>query len=103
MDRVVGHPLPVGLEAVQVVVEPDLVHCPAAMLRAVAAGAGIAPAIVGVAENVGVPGIEIRPLDPELSLNLEVVWRRAASPALLRLVDFLVDGAAHQSGGLQPG
>jgi DNA-binding transcriptional LysR family regulator len=39
-DRVVGHLLPVGHEAVQVVVEPDLVHCPAAMLRAVAAGAG---------------------------------------------------------------
>jgi DNA-binding transcriptional LysR family regulator len=102
-DRVVGHLLPVGHEAVQVVVEPDLVHCPAAMLRAVAAGAGIAPAIVGVAEHVGVAGIEIRPLDPELSLNLEVVWRVAASPALGRLVDFLVDGAAHPSGVLQPG
>jgi DNA-binding transcriptional LysR family regulator len=39
-DRVVGHLLPVGHEAVQVLVESDLVRCPAAMLRAVAAGAG---------------------------------------------------------------
>jgi DNA-binding transcriptional LysR family regulator len=102
-DRVVGHLLPVDHEAAQVVVEPDLIHCPAAMLRAVAAGDGVAPAIVGVAEQVGVAGIEIRPLDPELSLGLEVVWRVATSPALDRLVDFLVDGAAHPSGVLQPG
>jgi DNA-binding transcriptional LysR family regulator len=102
-DRVVGHLLPVGHEAVQVVIEPDLVHCPAAMLRAVAAGAGIAPAIVGVVERVGVAGIEIRPLYPEPSLDLEVVWRVPASPALGRLVEFLVDVAAHPSGALQPG
>ena len=102
-DRVVGHLLPLDHEAAQVVVEPDLIHCPAAMFRDVAAGAGIAPAIVGVAEYVGVAGIEIRPLDPELLLELEVVWRVAASPALGRLVDFLVDGASEPSRVLQPG
>ncbi|SDZ10538.1 hypothetical protein SAMN05660209_04686 [Geodermatophilus africanus] len=36
---------------------------------------------------------EIRPQDPETSLNREVAWRVAVSRGLVRrLVDFLVDG-----------
>ena len=35
----------------------------------------------------------MRPLDPPLFLDLEVVWRRPARPAVRRLVDFLVEAA----------
>jgi hypothetical protein len=56
----------------------------------VAAGSGIAPGILGVAERMDVGGIVVLPLDPPLLLDLEVVWRRRARPAVRRLVDFLV-------------
>jgi hypothetical protein len=36
-------------------------------------------------------GIVVLPLDPPLFLDLEVVWRRPARPAVRRLVDFLVE------------
>jgi hypothetical protein len=49
--------------------------------------------ILGVAEHMGVSGIVVRPLDPPLSLDLEVVWRRPASSGVRRLVDFLVEAA----------
>jgi DNA-binding transcriptional LysR family regulator len=92
-DRTLDHLLPGGSKPGQVVVEPDLVNAPEAMLRAVAGGAGIAPAVFGVAEHVGVPGIEVRPLDPGLWLQLEVVWRAPARPAVRRLVSFLLQTA----------
>jgi DNA-binding transcriptional LysR family regulator len=92
-DRTLDHLLPGRPRPGQVVIEPDLVNAPEAMLRAVAAGGGIAPAIVGIAEHMGVPGIEVRHLDPDLWLELEVVWRAPARPALRRLVDFLLNGA----------
>ena len=56
-----------------------------------AAGAGVAPGILGVAERMGVAGVVVRPLDPPLLLDLEVVWRRPARPAVRRLVDHLVE------------
>ena len=62
-------------------------------MRAVAAGSGVAPGILGVAEHMDVSGIVVRPLDPPLFLDLEVVWRRPARPAVRRLVDFLVEAA----------
>ena len=48
------------------------------------------PGDPGVAEHMDVSGIVVRPLDPPLFLDLEVVWRRPARPAVRRLVDFLV-------------
>ena len=60
-------------------------------MRAVAAGSGIAPGILGVADRMGVGGIVVLPLDPALFLDLEVVWRRPARPAVRSLVDFLVE------------
>jgi DNA-binding transcriptional LysR family regulator len=89
-QRTVDHLLPWGAQPGQVVVEPDLINSPEAMLRAVAAGSGIAPGILGVVEHMDVGGIVVRPLDPPLFLALEVVWRRPARPAVRRLVDFLV-------------
>jgi hypothetical protein len=75
-----------------VLVEPDLVNAPEAMLRTVAGGSGVAPAILRVAAHVGVPGIEVRPLVPALCLDLEVVWRAPPRPALRALIDFLLGG-----------
>ena len=90
-QRTVDHLLPNGAQPGQVVVEPDLINSPEAMLRAVAAGSGVAPGILGVAEQMDVSGIVVLPLDPPLFLDLEVVWRRPVRPAIRRLVDFLVD------------
>ncbi|WP_197029033.1 LysR family transcriptional regulator [Blastococcus sp. URHD0036] len=90
-QRTVDHLLPGGVRPGQVVVEPDLINSPEAMVRAVAAGTGIAPGILGVAEHMEVGGIVVRPLEPPLCLDLEVVWRRPARPAVRRLVDHLVE------------
>ena len=90
-QRTVDHLLPAGAQPGQVVVEPDLINSPEAMLRAVAAGSGVAPGILGVAEHMDVDGIVVLPLDPPLFLDLEVVWRRPARPAVRHLVDFLVE------------
>jgi hypothetical protein len=62
-----GTHLPGGAVPGQVVVEPDLLNAPEAVLRAVAAGAGISAVILGVDDSQGVAGIEARPLDPSLS------------------------------------
>jgi LysR family transcriptional regulator, benzoate and cis,cis-muconate-responsive activator of ben and cat genes len=93
-QRTVDHLLPSGAEPGQVVVEPDLINSPEAMLRAVAAGSGVAPGILGVVEHMEVGGIVVLPLVPPLLLDLEVVWRRRARPAVRRLVDFLVEAVA---------
>jgi DNA-binding transcriptional LysR family regulator len=92
-DRALDHLLPRGPGAGQVLVEPDLLGAPGAMLRSVAAGGGVAPAILGLAAQLDVPGIEVRPLEPALCLELEVVWRAPAGAALRSLVDILMDAA----------
>ena len=89
-QRTVDHLLPGGAQPGQVVVEPDLINSPEAVLRAVAAGSGVAAGILGVVEHMDVDGIVVLPLDPPLLLELEVVWRRPANPAVRRLVDFLI-------------
>jgi LysR family transcriptional regulator, benzoate and cis,cis-muconate-responsive activator of ben and cat genes len=93
-QRTVDHLLPRGAQPGQVVVEPNLINSPEAMLRAVAAGSGVAPGILGVVEHMEVGGIVVLPLVPPLPLDLEVVWRRRARPAVRRLVDFLVEAVA---------
>ena len=98
-QRTVDHLLPGGAAPGQVVVEPDLINSPEAMVRAVAAGAGMAPGIVGVAEHTVIDGTVVRPLDPPLYLELEVVWRRPARPAVRRLVDYLL-ATVHDPGAL---
>ena len=96
-QRTVDHLLPLGARPGQVVVEPDLINSPEAMLRAVAAGSGVAPGILGVAEHMDVDGIVVLPLEPPLLLDLEVVWRRPARPAVRRLVDHLLEAADEPS------
>jgi DNA-binding transcriptional LysR family regulator len=92
-QRTVDHLLPGGARPGQVVVEPDLINSPEAMLRAVAAGTGVAPGILGVVEHMDVGGIVVLPLAPALFLDLEVVWRRPARPAVRHVVDYLVEAA----------
>ncbi|MGY1753437.1 LysR family transcriptional regulator [Blastococcus sp. SYSU D01042] len=92
-QRSLDHLLPGGVRPGQVVIEPDLINSPEAMLRAVASGSGVAPAILGVAEQLHVDGIAVRPLDPPLLLDLEIVWRRPARAAVRHLVDHLVAAA----------
>lgn len=88
-QRIVDHLLPEGAQPGQIAIEPDLINSPEAMVRAVATGCAVAPGILGVAEHMDVGEIVVRPLDPPLFLDLEVVWRRPARPAVRRLVDFL--------------
>jgi DNA-binding transcriptional LysR family regulator len=89
-DRAIDHLLPGGSEHGQVVIEPDLLNAPEAILRAVAGGGGVAPAVLGVSEALGIPGVEVRPLDGPLQIDLEVVWRAPAGPSLRGVVDFLL-------------
>jgi DNA-binding transcriptional LysR family regulator len=92
-DRTVDHFFPAGAAAGQVVIEPNLLNSPEAVLRAVAAGAGIAAGILGVLDGRGIDGVETRRLDPDLRLELEAVWRAPAGRSVRRLVDFLVESA----------
>jgi DNA-binding transcriptional LysR family regulator len=102
-DRMVGHLLPAGPPAGQVVVEPDLIRAPEAMLRAVAGGAGVAPVVLGIVDRVGTAGVEVRPLEPVLSVDLELVWRGQPRPALRRLLDFLFAAGSDPHAALDPG
>jgi DNA-binding transcriptional LysR family regulator len=101
-DRMVDHLFPGGTAPGQVVVEPDLINAPEAVLRAVAGGAGIGVGILGIADHLGIEGIAVRPLDPALRLELEVVWRAPGTPAVRRLIDFLVESARAPQAIIEP-
>jgi len=92
-DRTVDHFFPGGAGPGQVVVEPDLLNSPEAVLRAVAAGVGIASGILELIEHMGIDGVEARRLDPDLRLELEAVWRAPAGQSVRRLIDFLLRSA----------
>jgi len=92
-DRTVDHFFPGGAGPGQVVVEPDLLNSPEAVLRAVAAGVGIAAGILGTIDPMGIDGVEARRLDPDLRLDLEAVWRAPAGQSVRKLIDFLVRSA----------
>ncbi|MGY1730022.1 LysR family transcriptional regulator [Geodermatophilus sp. SYSU D01045] len=92
-DRAVDHVFPAGAAHDHVVIEPDLLNAPRAVLRAVAAGTGIALSILRLVDHLGVEGITVRPLVPALTWALEAVWREPVTPAVRRLVDFLVESS----------
>ncbi|MGY1699392.1 LysR family transcriptional regulator [Geodermatophilus sp. SYSU D00766] len=92
-DRTVDHFFPDGAGSRQVVVEPNLLNSPEAVLRAVAAGVGIAAGILGSVGLSGVGGLAVRRLDPDLRLDLEVVWRAPAGQSVRSLVDCLRQSA----------
>ncbi len=92
-DRTVDHVFPEGVAPGQVVVQPDLINVPEALLRAVAGGAGVAVCILGIAAHPGMENIAVRPLDPPLRLGVEAVWRSPANPAVHSLLTWLVESA----------
>jgi DNA-binding transcriptional LysR family regulator len=92
-DRTVHHFFPRGAGPGQVVVEPNLLQSPQAVLRAVAAGVGVAAGILGLPDGAGHDGVETRRLEPDLRLDLEAVWRAPAGQSVRKLVDFLVRAA----------
>jgi DNA-binding transcriptional LysR family regulator len=79
------------------VIEPNLLNSPEAVLRAVAAGGGMAAGILGLLDGRRIDGVETRRLDPDLRLELEAVWRAPAGRNVRRLVEFLVQ-SAHDPG-----
>lgn len=101
-DRTVDHLFPEGAARGQVVVQPDLLNAPEAVLRAVAGGSGVAVCILGTADHLGIEGIAVRPLVPALTWDLEVVWREPATPAVARLVDFLVESSRQPQTLIEP-
>ena len=91
-DHLITRLLPAGLSRPdQVLTPPDLINAPEALLRAVAAGSGVAPIAPAVAAHLAVPGIVVRPLTPPLSAPLELVWHEPAHPALPELITQLTD------------
>jgi len=91
-DHVIAHLLPSGLARVdQVLTPPNLINAPEALLRAVAAGYGVAPVAPAVAEHIPIPGIVVRPLVPPMLAPLELIWHEPAHPALRHLVALLAD------------
>jgi hypothetical protein len=72
------------------------------VLRAVAAGAGIAAGILGIADRRGIDGIVVRPLDPALRLELEAVWRAPGRAAVGLLAAFLVDSSRDPRTVIEP-
>lgn len=57
------------------------------MLAAVAEGAGISLLAQAAATMIDVPGVEIRPLRPEVSVPLSLAWRRSnPNPALAQFL-----------------
>jgi len=90
-DRTVDHLFPEGAAPDQVVIQPDLINPPEALLRAVAGGAGVAVCILGIADDLGIEHVAVRPLDPALRLGLEAVWRAPATPSVSKLVHFLLE------------
>jgi DNA-binding transcriptional LysR family regulator len=101
-DRTVQHLLPGGAARGQIVLATNLINSPEAVLRAVADSASIAAGIIGVADRMGVSGIEVRPLDPVLRWNLEIVWRAASRGSVSPVVDYLRDATTDPHAILEP-
>lgn len=101
-DRTVDHMFPDGAAPGQVVVQPDLINAPDALLRDVAGGAGVAVCILGTADRLANQDIAVRPLEPALRLGLEAVWRAPTTPAVRELVDFLVESARDPQALIEP-
>ena len=62
----------------------------------------IAVCVLGTADHLGTEGVVVRPLDPVLTWDLEVVWRAPATPAVRSLVDFLVESSRDPQTLIEP-
>ncbi|HEY0559884.1 MAG: DNA-binding transcriptional regulator, LysR family [Mycobacterium sp.] len=99
-DPVVAHLLPAGAGRGQVVIEPDLLDAPEALLRAVSDGRGVAPVVLGTDRSAA--GVAVRPVLPPLRVDLEVVYREPPRPAVCSLVDALAAAAHNPATALEP-
>ena len=88
-DTMYHHLLPDGTSRPQQVITESHNTGPVSVMRGVAAGKGVAPALAPVAEHARPEGVVLRPLDPPLTLPLELAWREPANGALQRVVAFL--------------
>jgi DNA-binding transcriptional LysR family regulator len=88
-DRIAGHLLPAGAE--RVLVEPDHLGDADSLLTAVAAGRGVSALAPPIAERSGVDGIVLRPMDPPLTIPLELLWHEPAPGPVRELVTRLVN------------
>jgi DNA-binding transcriptional LysR family regulator len=84
-DRITDHLMP----GPRVHIEPDHVAGPDTLSAVVAAGRGLAVTVPGIARHPAVAGIVVRPLDPPLTLPLELVWQEPADAGLQHLVGAL--------------
>jgi DNA-binding transcriptional LysR family regulator len=75
-----------------VLAEPDPLAGPAAQLAAVAAGRGVGVVASALGRLTGA-GVAVRPLEPPLTLPLDVVWRSPADPAVQELLRLLACAA----------
>jgi DNA-binding transcriptional LysR family regulator len=98
-DRIVGHLHP-GRQpgSAGVLAEADQLGGPDALLSAVAKGSGVAVTAAPVGGRP-VDGIVVRPLDPPLTLSLQLVWREPAGAALRELVSLLTGDREKEPGG----
>ncbi|GAA1827057.1 LysR family transcriptional regulator [Microlunatus capsulatus] len=103
-DRMQGHLLPEGPSRPgQLVTESNATTGPDIVLRGVAAGKGVGPAVLPLSEPRRSEGVVLRPLDPPLTLPLELTWREPAGRALQRVVDLLVAAARRRGGPVRAG
>jgi DNA-binding transcriptional LysR family regulator len=104
-DHVLAHLLPAGPSRPDQVLTPsNLINAPESLLRAVAAGHGVAPVAPAVGEHLAVPGIIVRPLAPPLLAPLELIWHEPAHSALPDVIALLTNvkgqaPASDQGGG----
>ena len=97
-DQILGHLRP-GLAAGsdRVVVEPDPLGGLETLLAAVAAGRGVSAVAPVFAARSAVQGIVARPLEPPLTLPLDVVWREPAGAAVQQFVALLASTRARSA------
>jgi DNA-binding transcriptional LysR family regulator len=89
-DTMHHHLLPQGMSRPgQIITESNATMGPISVLRGVAAGKGVAPAVARLAEHTDHEGVVLRPLNPALTLPLELAWREPAGAALQRVLAFL--------------
>jgi len=88
-DAMQHHLLPHGTNRPDQLITQSNATGPVAVLRGVSAGKGVAPVIGFLAQHTRHEGVVLRPLNPPLTLPLQLAWREPAGGALQRVVDFL--------------
>jgi DNA-binding transcriptional LysR family regulator len=97
-DTMHDHLLPNGPSRPgQVITQANATTGPEVVLRGVTAGRGVGPAIKRLAERAPRDGLVFRPLDPPLTLPLELTWREPAGQALRQVVTRLLAACRRQT------